>query len=213
MWRPSSRSGGPLAVVGALCLLGAMLPLGVWPAPRPGDSYVFDPAPFSAVWAQRVVVPALTVSANVFVLAGLYALYRRDGPAMPDWQRWTARVTLLVALVWLFGTALVTSAGPNDFVGGVYGGLLAVLSLIVIVPGLVAWGGGYLRSGQVRLGAALAGGPSLTALYVGISLSGVDFDPAGGLLLAVPTAAMAALVGYDLLVVTASPISGGHTES
>ena len=152
MWRPSSRSGGPLAVLGALCLLGAMLPLGIWPAPRPGDSYVFDPASFSAVWAQRVVVPALTVSANVLVLAGLYALYRRDGPAMPDWQRWTAQVTLLVALVWLFGTALVTSAGPNDFVSGVYGGLLAVLSLIVIVPGLVARGRGLSpeRTGPTR---------------------------------------------------------------
>jgi hypothetical protein len=203
VWRPSTRTAGPVAIVGGLCALGAMIPLEFWPAPHPGDSYVFDPAMFSGVWAQRVAVPALTFGANMFIFAGLYSLYRRDRSVMPRWQRGTAQVTLFGTGAWVLGTTLVTTAGPNDIIGGVFGGVVAVLALLVTVPGLVAWGGGYLRAGRTRLGVALAGAPVLTAIYVGISLSGVDFDPAGGLLLAAPTAVMAVLVGYDLWVDTA----------
>jgi len=182
-----------------------MIPLGVWPAPHPGDSYVFDPPIFSGVWAERVAVPALTFGASVFIFAGLYSLYRRDRSVMPRWQRGTAQVTLFGTIAWVFGTTLVTTAGPNDIIGGVLGGVVAVLALVVTVPGLVAWGGGYLRAGRTRLGVALAGAPVLTALYVGVSLLGVDFDPPGGLLLTAPTAVMAVLVGYDLWVDTAPP--------
>ena len=213
MWRPSTRAAGPLAVLGSLCLLGAMIPLEVWPAPRPGDSYVFDPATFSGVWAERVVVPVLTVTANVLVLVGLYALYRRDSKAMPRWQRGSAKVTLFAAVAWLFGTYLVTSAGPDDTLGGVFGGIVAVLALLLTVPGLAAWGVGYLRGGRTRLGVALAGAPALTLFYITVSLSGVDFDPVSGLLLALPAAVMTALVGFDLWVDTAPPADTRQTES
>lgn len=178
-----------------------MLPARVWPAPRPGDSYVFDPAPLSGIWAQRVLVPVLTVAANVLVLLCLIALYRRDRSAMPRWQRWSAWFTVLGLVGWLFGTSLVTTAGPNDFVVGVFGGLLAILALVLIVPGLVVWGGGYVQTGRPRLGAALAGAPILTVVYVAVSLAGVDFDPLGGVFLAAPTAGMALFVGYNLWVV------------
>ena len=213
MWRPPPRTAGTLSVVGGLCVLGAMIPLSVWSAPHPGDSYVFDPPMFSGVWAQRVVVPVLTFGANGCVLAGLYTLYWRDRPAMPRWQRGIAGVTLFGTIAWLFGTSLVTSAGPNDLIGGVVGGLVAVLALLVTVPGLTAWGAGYLRAGRIRLGAALAGAPVLTGLYVGVSLSGVDFDPVSGLLLAAPTAVMAVLVGYDLWVETTPSAATRRTES
>lgn len=213
MWRPSTRTAGPLAVLGALCLLAAMLPLEVWPAPHPGDSYVFDPATFSGVWAERVAVPVLTVAANAHVLAGLYALYRRDSTVMPRWQRGSAQVTLFGTAVLLIGTYLVTSAGPDDILGGAFGGLLAVLALLLTVPGLAAWGVGYLRAGQVQLGAPLTGAPALTVLYLAVSLSGVDFDPVGGLLLAVPTAAMAVLVGYDLWIDVTPPADMRRSES
>lgn len=212
VWRPSTRTAGPLAIVGALCVLGAMLPLEFWPAPQPGDSYVFDPPTFSAVWAKRVVVPGLTFAANACVFVGFYALYQRDGTVMPSWQRGSAQVTLFGVVAWWFGTYLVTSAGPNDFIGGTFGGLLSVVALLVIVPGLVAWGVGYLRDGRTRLGAALAGGPMLTVLYAGISLSGVEFGSVSGLLLAVPTATMAVLVGFDLWVDTTPSIDSGQSE-
>jgi hypothetical protein len=79
--------------------------------------------------------------------------------------------------------------------------LLAILALVLIVPGLVVWGGGYVQTGRPRLGAALAGAPILTVVYVAVSLAGVDFDPLGGVFLAAPTAGMALFVGYNLWVV------------
>lgn len=123
------------------------------------------------------------------------------------------RATTDGTVAWMFGTSLVTSAGPNDLVGGVFGGLVAVLALLITVPGLVAWGVGYLRAGRIRPGAALTGAPVFTGLYVGVSLSGVDFDPVSGLLLAAPTAVMAVLVGYDLWVETAPSVATRRTES
>ena len=213
VWSPSPRAAGPLAVVGALCLLGANVPLAVWPAPHPGDSYVFDPATFSAVWVERVVVPVLTVGANALVLVSLYALYRRDDPAMPGWQRGSAMVTLFGTVAWLFGSYLIASAGPNDVLVGGFGAVVTALALLVAVPGLVAWGVGYLRTGTARLGAALTGAPLLTALYLAVSLSGVDFEPVGGILLAAPTTAMALVVGHDLWVNTTAPVEARHAES
>jgi multisubunit Na+/H+ antiporter MnhG subunit len=178
-----------------------MIPAGVWPAPRPGDSYVFDPAPLSGIWAQRVLVPVLTVGANVLVLVSLIALYRRDRNVMPRWQRWSAWFTVLGVVAWLFGTYLITTVDPNDIVVGVFGGLLAILALLLTVPGLVVWGAGYYQTGRRRLGAALAGAPIFTVVYIGVSLAGVDFDPLGGVLLVTPTAGMALFVGYNLWVV------------
>lgn len=178
-----------------------MLPARIWPAPRPGDSYVFDPPPLSGIWAQRVLVPVLTVGANVLVLLCLIALYRRDRSVMPRWQRWSAWFTILGVIGWLFGTALITTVDPTDLVAGVFGGLLAILALVLTVPGLIAWGGGYVQTGQRRLGAALAGAPILTVVYVAVSLAGVDFDPLGGVFLVAPTAVMALFVGYNLWVV------------
>jgi hypothetical protein len=109
--------------------------------------------------------------------------------------------TVLGVVGWLFGTTLITTVDPNDLVVGVFGGLLAVLALILVVPGLVVWGGGYIQTGQRRLGAALAGAPILTVAYVAVSLAGVDFDPLGGVFLVAPTAVMALFVGYNLWVV------------
>lgn len=213
MWRPSTRTAGPLAIIGALCLLAAIVPLEVWPAPHPGDSYVFGPPRFSGIWAERVAVPALTFAANVLILAALYGLYRRDTTVMLRWQRGSAKVTIFGAVAWLFGTYLVTSAGPNDILGGAFGGLVAVLALLLTVPGLAAWGIGYFQTGRQQLGAALTGAPVLTVLYLGISLSGVDFEPVGGFLLAVPTAMMSVLIGYDLWITVTPPTDVQKTDS
>lgn len=213
MWRPSPRTAGPLVIVGAVCVLGAMVPLTVWPAPHPGDAYVFNPPIFSGVWAQRVAVPVLTFSANAFILAGLYSLYRRDRSVMPRWQQGSAQLTLFGAAAWLFGTALVTSAGQDNIIIGVFAGLVAVLALLLTVLGFLAWGIGYVQAGQIRLGAALTGAPILTLLYVGISLAGVDFAPIGSLLLAAPTAAMAVVIGYDLWGTAAPQTNDRRSES
>jgi hypothetical protein len=132
---------------------------------------------------------------------------------MPDWQRGSAALTLFGTGTWLLGSSLVTSSGPDDLVVGGFGAIVAVLSLLVVVPGLVAWGVGYFRTGKTRLGVALAGAPSLTALYLVVSLSGVDFDPVGGLVLAAPAAVMALLVGYDLWVDTDPPVGARRAES
>ena len=213
VWRPSPRTAGPLVVVGALCALGAMIPLEVWPAPYPGDAYVFDPAMYSGVWAQRVAVPMLTFGANTFITVGFYSLYLRDRSVMLGWQQGAAQLTLFGSGAWLFGTSLVILTDPNDIIIGVFGGLVTVLALLIIVLGLLTWGIGYLRIGQIRLGSALTGAPFLTALYIGISLAGIDFDPVGGLILAAPTAAMAVLIGYDLWVGATPRISDQHPSS
>lgn len=213
MWSPSTRAAAPLAAMCALCLLGANIPLEVWPAPRPGDSYVFDPATFSAVWAERVLVPVLMISANALMVVSLCALYRRDDTAMPGWQRGSAIVTLFGAVVWLLGLTLTSSSGPNDVVVGGSGVLVAAFALFVTVPGLIAWGIGYLRTGKTRLGAAFTGAPLLTALYLAVSLSGVDFEPVGGLLLTAPTTVMALFISYDLWADTTIPVDAQHAAS
>ncbi len=50
MWRRSYRLAGPILGLSAVCLLITAVPLELWPTPRPGDSYVFNPPAFSAIW-------------------------------------------------------------------------------------------------------------------------------------------------------------------
>lgn len=207
MWRASIRIASPLLALGAVCLVIGTIPMEVWPAPRPGDSYVFNPPRFSGIWVQRTLVPPLTIGANVLFLIGLYALYRRDTASMPRWQRWSAMITLFGTAVWLLGTYMVVSAGSGASLGGILGVLLLGCAIILTFPGLVAWGTGYLCSGRVSLGVALAGAPLLTGVSLGASLSGIDFEPIGGLLFVAPTVAMAVVVSYDIWTDTPSIVS------
>lgn len=212
MWRPSVRTGGPLLALGAVCLVVGTLPLEFWPGPHPGDSYVFDPPRFSGIWVERTLTPVLGVGANVSILVGLYALYRRDTNSMPRWQRVSAIVALFGTSLWLLGTYLLTSAGSGASLGGIFAVLLLGCGLLLAGPCLIAWGAGYLRSERPYVGAALAGTPLLTVGYTGISLSGFDPGSVGGLLFVAPTVAMSLVVGYDLWTDTTPLVSDWQTE-
>jgi hypothetical protein len=203
MWTPSHRLLGGTTAAGGLCALLAVLPTR-WFGPRPTDSYVFDPPRFSALWIERTVVPVVAVAAALLVLVGLLTLFRRDRERMPRWQRWFAVVGVVGVAVGTLGTMLVVSAGPRGVadptaaLNVLLGVALALLAVVLVVPGLVAWGAGYLRADRRRLGVALAGGPVASVLIVVANLAGVPFGGVGALPVVLPVALAVVTVGYDL---------------
>jgi len=204
MWTPSNRAIGGLTVLGGLCAVFATLPTR-WLGPRPTDSYVFDPPQFSALWFERTVAPAVAVAAALLTLAGLLALFRRDRERMARWQRWFAAIGVVGIAIGTLATMLVVSVGPQgvaDPTGALnvlLGAALALLAVILVVPGLVAWGAGYLHRERRRLGTALAVGPVASVLVVVANVgAGVSFDGVGGLPIVAPFALAVVAVGHDL---------------
>ena len=140
--------------------------------------------------------------AGAEVIVGLSAVFKRDSESVSRLQRAFALGGLSGTGICLFGTVLMTTAGPDDIGRELTGILVWALAALLIVCGLIGWGAGYLRSESVRLGAALTGAPLLTVAYFGLSLAGIDFSSVGELLLITPTGVMALVVGYDLWVVS-----------
>ena len=204
MWTPSNRHAGGVTLLGGLLALVAGVPTR-WFGPVPDDSYVFDPPRFSALWIERTVVPVVAVVAAVLLLAGLLALFRRDRERMARWQRWFAIVSVVGAAVGTLATLLLVSVGPQGTadptaaLNALLGAGLALLALLLLLPGLVAWGSGYLRAERPRLGAALAGGPVVAFLVLSVNVAGgVEFGPVGSLPVVLPFALAVVVVGYDL---------------
>ena len=198
MWRRSYRLAGPILGLSAVCLLVTAVPLELWPTPRPGDSYVFNPPPFSAIWVQRTLRPGLVISANALLVVGLGTVLRRDSASMSRLQRAFALGALFGAGACLLGTLLFTTAGTNDIGRELTAFLIWALAIPLVILGLVGWGIGYLRADSTRLGAALTVPPVLAVAYIGLSTAGIDFSPVGRLLVVVPTSGMALVVGHDL---------------
>jgi hypothetical protein len=203
VWLVGRRTVGVATALGGVLALGAAVPTR-WFGPVPNDSYVFDPPRFSALWIERAVVPVAVLVAVVLMLAGLVSLFRRDRERMPRWQRWTAVVALIGAAVGTFATTiLVTADGgtadPSTTLNTLLGAALALLAFVLLAPGLLAWGVGYLRSDRPLLGAALTGGPILPVLIaVAIGVLGVDAGVVGALPVVVPVSLGTVLVGRDL---------------
>jgi hypothetical protein len=203
MWTPSNRLVGGVTVLGALCSVFVTLPTR-WFGRRPTDSYVFDPPRFSALWIERTVVPVVAVAAAVLTLVGLLALFRRDRERMARWQRWFAVVAVVGVAVGTLATMLLVSVGPQGVadptaaLNVLLGAGLALLAVLLVVPGLAAWGIGYLRVARRRLGVALTAGPVLSTLVVVVNVGvGVSFG-LGGLPIVLPFALAVGTVGYDL---------------
>jgi len=204
VWTPPDRAVGGLTALGGLLTVVASIPTR-WYGPRPTDSYVFDPPRFSALWIERTVAPVLAVVAALLLLTGLLWLFRRDRARMARWQRWFAVVAVVGAAVGTLSTMIFASldgrAGtdPTAALNALLGAGLALLALLLLLPGSLAWGIGYLRDDRRRLGAALAGSPvvALTVLAASIAL---DLGPGnfGALPVILPVAAGAAVLGYDL---------------
>lgn len=205
MWRPSDRVVGGVTALGGLLALVASVPTR-WFGPVPDDSYVFDPPRFSALWVERTVVPVVAVVAALLILAGLLALFRRDRERMARWQRWFAVVSVIGAAVGALATMLFVSvdsqamADPTAALNVLLGAGLALLGLLLLGPGLLAWGTGYLRGGRRRrLGVALAGGPVVAIAVLAVNVAGgVAFGPVGSLPVVLPVALAVVVVGYDL---------------
>lgn len=204
MWTPSTRVAGGVTALGGVCVALAALPTD-WFGPRPTDSYVFDPPRFSALWVERTVIPVVAIAAALLLLVGLLALFYRDRARLPRWQRWFAVVAVVGTAVGALATMLVLTAGgrptadPTAALNVLLGVALGLLGALLALPGLVAWGAGYLQSGHRRLGTALVGGPAGTALVLAVNVAaGVSFGAVGGLVFALPTAVAALLVGHDL---------------
>lgn len=197
------RVAGALATLGGLCLLLASVPGRLYRGP-PGDSYVFDPPPFSGLWVQRVVIPVLAVLAVVGVFAVVVGLLRRDR-GEGRWHDVAGGLTvfgagiLVVASVLLAGSGSL-SGGEPDVVGalvvaaGALGGLLA--GLLVVVAGAF-WGVGYLRRGRRRVGVTLVVVPLVTLLLV-VLATFVELPTGTGLLVVLPTVAGLVVLGVDL---------------
>ncbi|AZH26450.1 hypothetical protein [Haloplanus aerogenes] len=204
MWTPSDRVVGAVTALGGLLAIVATVPTR-WYGPRPTDSYVFDPPRFSALWVERTVVPVLAVAAALLILTGLLWVFRRDRARMARWQRWFAVVCVIGAAVGTLSTMLFASVGgraladPTAALNALLGVGLALLALLLLFPGLLAWGAGYLRSGRQRLGAALVGGPVVAVAVVAASIA-LDFgaDSVGALPVVVPVGVAVVVVGYDL---------------
>jgi hypothetical protein len=196
MWRRSSQIAGSLLGLSAVCLLVTTVPLELWPTPRPGDSYVFNPPPFSAIWVQQTLRPGLIIGANALLVVGLSAVLRRDSTSMSRLQRAFAFGALFGTGACLLGTLLFTTAGTDDIGRELTAFLIWALAIPFVILGLIGWGIGYLRADSTRLGAALTVPPVLAVAYIGLSVAG--FSPVGRLLLVIPTSGMALVVGYDL---------------
>lgn len=207
MLRPSVRTASPFAIVSGACLLVASVPTAVWPTPHPGDSYVFDPPPFSGIWIQRIAVPALLVAANVAIAVGLYGLYRRDRDAMSGWHRGSALATVAGVALGAVGTLQVTTADPSAAGAGVIGVVIWLFAALVVVPASIGWGVGYVRADQPTVGVTLAAAPIATGAYVFASLSGLSVEPFGGFAFVAPTVAVAGVVGYELWARATTPLA------
>lgn len=205
MWAPSDRLVGGLTALGGLLTVVATLPTR-WYGPKPTDSYVFDPPQFSALWLERTVVPAVAVAAALLILTGLLWLFRRDRQRMARWQRWFAVVAVVGTAVGTLATVLLLSVGgrtadPTAALNALLGVGLALLAGLLLLPGLLAWGVGYLRADRRRLGAALAGGPVVAIAVVVASVAlDVGAGSAGALPVVLPVGAAVMVIGYDLWV-------------
>jgi hypothetical protein len=197
--------------IGALAAVGGVLSILVWIPPRwygspASDSYVFDPPAFSPLWVERVVVPTLTVLAGALLVAGLFALVRRDRDVAGRRRRWSGYVALaglacLELAEILFEVVEGASAGGASDLLEIGGLLLALavgaIGLVLALPGTVALGVGYLRAGRRTVGAALIAGPLLT-VAVFAALYFFPVGPAGVLLQVAPMGLAFVVVGYEL---------------
>jgi hypothetical protein len=146
------------AALGGAALFVAAIPP-AWFGAASGDSYVFDPPPFSPLWIDRVLLPALAMLGTLALLLALGVLLHRD------WQtsrllRWGGGLTLLGGLsvtVGLYGPELVsaeTTVVPTTALAGL---ALVLWGLLLSLGGVPLVALAYVRAGKRRFGLALVG--------------------------------------------------------
>lgn len=191
------RLTGGAAVLGGVLVVLVSAPSS-WYGLRTHDSYVFSPAPFSPLWVDRYVVPALAVVATLAMLAGLAGLVARDWPDYGRAGRWgggagVVGAALLAVATPLFFFGVGGSGGPNAIL--VVGTLLVgALGALVLGGGLLALGYAYRVGGRPRLASVFFAAIVLPPL-VGYLMPGV----VKVVVAVVPVGLLWAAVGVELL--------------
>lgn len=189
------RLTGVAAILGSLLAVLANVPT-TWYGLVPRDSYVFNPPVMSPLWINRTVVPILAVVAILGLLAGMAGLVRRDWPVAGRTRRYGG----IGAILGLAGATVAVPLllwgfqDPRQFLVTIGGLALAGLSLLVLVPSLLALGYGYARTDRPVLGYLLA------AIVGAVPLLGIVIPgPLQAMAGAMPIAVAWGVVGLDLV--------------
>lgn len=182
------------AAIGGLLATVASLP-GSWYGVPETDSYVFTPAPPNPLWFARDVVPILTILAGLGLLLGVGGLLFRDYHVADRWRRFGGIGTAIGMVGMTIAGSVFAVSNPSEMGGAVaivaaFGVLL--LSGLLLVPSLIAFGIGYLKADRTPLGAILIGLPVL----LGASWF-VDLE-AGSVTLGVTIALAGIAIAHDL---------------
>jgi len=184
------------AALGGVGLFLSALPPG-WYGATPGDSYVFEPSPFSPPWIDRVLLPALAVLGTLGLLVGLGALLHRDWPA-GKLLRWSGGATLLGGAsltVGLYGPELVTPETTVALTTALAGLAIALWGLLLSLLGVPLLAFAYLRAGKRRFGWGL-----VAVVPAGLLFAWAFPDPVGELLGALAWVVLGGLLAWELWV-------------
>jgi hypothetical protein len=202
-----TRALGATAGVGAVLTVVTAVP-SRWYGVRETDAHLFDPAMMSPLWIERTLVPVASLVAVAMLVAGLAGLVARDRGVTGRLRRWGGYAALAgMVLLWFamfaFTVGESASRGGSELVSVLLvlgGGLGVVASLVLLVPGLIATGAGYVRVDRPVVGYALAGGAGLSFLVTGFFWI-ADHPPGLGFLPGVvPFAAAFAGVAHELWI-------------
>jgi hypothetical protein len=196
MRRQRARALGSASVLGAILAVLTNVPPAWYGLPET-DAYLFDPAIFSPLWINRVLVPLLSVVATLGLLGGLVGLVARDWPVAGRARRWggvggSVALAGFTVAVPAFVYSMQDTGGTLllPFVGLVVG----AASLLLFLPSVVLLSYGYVQTSRPRIGYALAVMP-LGVVLLGYLVSGPEQSVAA----AIPVGITWALVGQDLL--------------
>ena len=169
-WRRVTAVG---SVLGASLSVVSRLPP-AWYGSRPTDSYVFDPALFSPLWVERVLMPMLALVGTIGLIGGLVALVSRDWGSN-RLQTVGGALSVLGAIsvvAGLYGPELVAPANtPVGPVSGLAGFALSAWGGLLLLLGGPLLAYSYIRAARGRLGWTLLGfvpaGVILDYLFLG----------------------------------------------
>jgi hypothetical protein len=201
----ATRALGATAGLGAVFSVLTAVP-SEWYGVQETDAFVFDPALLSPLWIERTLVPVASLVAVAMLLAALAGLVLRDRGVTGRLRRWSGYAAVAgMVLLWFamlaFTVGTTASRGGSELLSVLLilgGGLGVVASLVLLVPGMIAAGAGYVRADRPVVGYALAGGTGLSFLVTGFFWiadpdTGLGFLPA-----VVPFVAAFAGIAHEL---------------
>lgn len=192
-----ARLAGVSSVVGGLLAVVVAIPP-PWYGLEPTDAYVFEAAPLSPLWVERVLFPALSVVAIVGLLVGTVGVVRRDWSVAGRARRWGGATSIVGLAGLTVAVPIIRYVSLGDIGAStlaILGGIaLGVVCSLLLAFGLLLLGFGYSRTDRAVLGYAMVG------VVVGVPLLGyLGPSPIESLLAALPIGLCWSLLGQDLL--------------